>query len=112
MIGGHSRPQIIQILRKANVARGDFQRTAQDELPDEKKGHQSSKGFPAETVAQINITAARTRHGRAEFAPDQRVRDSNEHGHHPTEHRLRPLKRRHERGDRDERPDADHVGHV
>src|SRR2546422_748802 len=76
-------PKVIQILRKADVARSNFQGAAQDELPDEKKSHQSAERFAPETVAQINITAARTRHRRAQFAPDQRVGDGDQHSHEP-----------------------------
>ena len=112
VFGRDTGPQVVEILRKADVTRGDLQRPAQDELPDEQKRHQSSEGFAAKTVAQIDVTAARARHGRAQLAPDQRVRHRDEDGHQPADHRLGPVERRHEGGNRDERPDADHVGHV
>ena len=112
VFGGDSGPQVVEILRKPDVTRGDFQRAAQYELPDEQECHHSPEGFPAKTVTQIDITSAGSGHRRAQLAPNQRVRDGDEHGQQPAHHRQRPVERRHERGNRDERPDADHVRHV
>src|SRR5215510_7412624 len=50
-------PDVIQVLREADVARGDLQRPADDELPDEEECHQSPEGSPLETQIQTQREA-------------------------------------------------------
>ena len=107
-----ARPDVAEVLREADVARRDLERPAEDELPDEQERHQASERLAAEGLAQIDERSARSRHRRAELAPDHAVADDDHERDDPAEHRLRAAERRHEQRDRDERPDADHVGHV
>src|SRR5262245_18826157 len=46
-------PDVIEILREADISRGDLERSADDELPDEQEGHQSSESLAPETFAQV-----------------------------------------------------------
>src|SRR5229473_5138793 len=106
------RQKVAAVLDETDEARGDFERAAENELPDEQKRHQTPKGFPPKRFAQIKIAAAGAGHRRAQFAPDHAVRDGNQHRDQPANHRLRPAERGHQQWDGDERADADHVRHV
>ena len=57
-------------------------------------------------------TCRRCRAAPPQFAPHQPVAQHEHRGHHPADQRLRPAHRGDEQRNRDERPDADHVGHV
>ena len=108
----HVRPEVARVLGKADVARGNLQRTRQDELPDEQERHQAPHLLASEALAQVLVGAARARHRRAEFTPDQAVRDDDDQRDEPSQQGLRPAKGGHQERDRDEWPDPDHVRHV
>ena len=73
-LGQHSR-----VIGKADVAGSNFERAAEDELPDKKKGHQAAPSFRSERFAKKNVSPARARQGGAEFAPDQAIRHADDH---------------------------------
>ena len=50
---GDAFPDVAEVLREADVARRDFERAAQHELPDEQEAHQASDLRGAIAVAQI-----------------------------------------------------------
>ena len=105
-------PDVTEVLREADVPRRDFERAAQDELPDEEERHEPAVRLAAEGLAQVDERSARARHGGAELAPDHAVADDDHQRDNPAEHRLRTAKRRQQERDRDERTDPDHVDHV
>ena len=106
------RPEIPEVLRKADVARRDLEGTAQDELPDEEKRREAAPLLAAVPLAKVDVASARSRHRRSELAPDHAIRNHDEQRNDPSEHRLWTAERGHEQRDRDERPDSHHVGHV
>ncbi len=101
-----------RVLRQPDAARGNRQRRAERELPDEQKRHQAAQLARAVNLGQVTIRAAGAGHRRAQLGPDQPVADDQERAEDPAEHRLRPAHRRDDQRDRDERADADHVDHV
>ena len=105
-------PDIPRVAGEPDVAGRDFERAAQDELPDEEERHQPAEALAAVGLAEIPVAAARAGHRGAELAPDQAVGDRDEHRHEPPEQGLRPAQRRHQDGDRDEGTDPNHVRHV
>src|SRR2546425_13053273 len=115
--GGHkerlrwsnSLPNVAGIFRKTDVTRCDLQRSAEDELPDEKKCYQAAIAFPAKTFAQVDVASSRSRHGGAQLAPDHSVGNSDGSSNEPAQHRLWSSQRRHQQRDCDKWPDADHV---
>ena len=106
------RPDIPRVAREPDVARSDFERPAEDELPDEEKRDQPAEALASVGLAKVDVAAAGTRHRGAELAPDQAVGNGDEHRHEPSEHGLRAPERGHEDRDGDERTDPDHVRHV
>ena len=106
------RQDVPRVVGKADVAGGDFERAAQDELPDEQERHQAAEPFRPEAFAQVAIGAARSRQHGAELGPDHAVSDDDDQRDQPPQQGLRAAERRHQQRDRDERPDADHVAHV
>ena len=106
------RPDIPRVAGEPDVARGDFEGAAEDELPDEQERHQPAEALAAVGLAEIHVAAAGTGHRGAELAPDQAVGDRDEHRHEPPEQGLRPAERRHQDRDRDEGTDPNHVRHV
>ncbi len=106
------RPDVARIAGEADVARGNLERPAEDELPDEEERDQSAEALAAIGLAEVHVTAAGARHRRAELAPDQAVGDRDEHRHEPAEQRLRPPQPGHEERNRDEGTDPNHVRHV
>ena len=108
---GQAGEDVARVVGEADVPRRNFERSAQDELPDEEKRHQLTGASP-EPIAQVPIRAARPRHHRAKLAPHQAVGDDDNQRREPADQRLRAAQGRHQERDRDERPDADHVRHV
>ena len=109
---GHSRPQVVEVLGHADVAGGDLHGTADDELPDEQERHETPPGPGTKALAEPSIGAAGSGQGGAEFTPDQGIGQGDRERHEPSEQRLRPAQRGHEKRNGDERPHADHVRHV
>ena len=70
---GPSRPDVARVVGEPDVAGGDLERAAQDELPDEQERHQPARSVGPEPFAQVLVRPARPRHRRAELAPDQPV---------------------------------------
>src|SRR5262245_1288631 len=50
-----SLPDVIQVLREADVTRGDLQRPADNELPDEEECHQSPEALAPKTFTQVYV---------------------------------------------------------
>src|SRR3954462_3006896 len=48
-----SRPDVARVLGETDVARRDLERSAQHELPDEEKPHESAEALSPECLAQI-----------------------------------------------------------
>ena len=63
-------------------------------------------------LAQIADRTAGLREGRAQLRPHKAVTRHQQRAQHPAEHRLRPVHRRDDQGNGDERPHPDHVDHV
>ena len=110
--GRQSGPEVPRVVREPDVARRDFERPAEQELPDEQEGQEASDVRRAEALSQVAIRAAGARVHRAELAPDQAVGRDDHQRDEPARQRLRTAERRHQERDRDERPDPDHVRHV
>ena len=91
-------------------ARADFQRAADEELPDEQERHQPAPAAPAVGFEQVEVRSAGAGEHRAEFAPDQAVHEDQAAGDDPAEQGERPRQlAEHERdGDEDARAD-DHA---
>ena len=92
---GHAGPDVVCISGEADVARGYFQRPAQNELPDKQKCHEPAECFAAVTLSQVQIGTSRARHGRAKFAPNHPVRNRDQNRDNPTQHCLGTTERRH-----------------
>src|SRR6266850_6006892 len=105
-------PDVAEVLRETDISGRDFERAAQDELPDEEKPHQPAHRCGAVAVPQIAERAARSRQSGPELAPHHAVAQNDDQRDRPAEHRLGAAERGHEQRNRDERPDADHVRHV
>src|SRR5256885_391381 len=86
-------PDVAEILRKTNVARGDLERSAQDELPYEQKSHQAAESLGSERFAKVSEGSAGARHRGPQFAPDHPVADDDHERGEPAEHRLRSAER-------------------
>ncbi len=70
-----SGPEKSRILREADGARGDRERSAERKLPDEEERDEASQFLRAVDFFQIPIRSARARHGRAQFGPHQAIAD-------------------------------------
>ena len=86
------RPDVAEVPREADVAGGNLQRPAQDELPDEEERNQATPALPAEALAQVAVRPARPGHRRAQLAPDQAVGDHDDRA--PRTSRGAPAARR------------------
>ena len=106
------RPDIARIAREPDVAGGNLERPAQDELPDEQERDHAAEALAAVRLAEVPVAATGGRHRRAELAPDHAVGDRDEHRHQPPEQGLRSAQRRHQDRDGDEGTDPNHVRHV
>src|SRR5580704_2544017 len=107
-----SWPEIRGIVSKSNHPGCDFQGSAQDELPDKKKCHQTAPSLMAVRLAKKMIAAAGTGQCSAEFAPDQTVVNYDKRPSQPTQHGLRSTHRSHQKRNGYEGADADHVRHI
>ena len=90
---------------------GHDQRDEKHCAPDEQERHQTTSTV-LERFTQIDVRAARAGHGGAEFGPDEAVGEREDGADDPAEHRFRAADRGDHRGNRDERADAAHLGHV
>ena len=107
-----SRPEIGGIVSESDHPGCDFQRPAQNELPDEKKSHQAAPSLMAVGLAKKMVAAAGAWQRRPQFAPYQTVGNYDERPRQPAQHGLRAAHGSHQQRNRDERPDPNHVGHV
>ena len=101
-----------QVLDKADVAAGDLERPGEKDLPDEEEGQHPAPRARAEALPQEHVGAAGGGFRRAELGHDHAVGQRDDGPDHPSEIRLRACEGLQDQGDRDERPDPDHVGHV
>ena len=109
---GEPGPEVAGVLAEADEPGGDLQGAAEHERPDEQEGHQPPPLRRAVGLAQETVAAPRAGKGGPQLAPHLPVAEHDERAHPPAEQRLRAAHGRHEEGDRDERTDPDHVGHV
>ncbi len=84
------RAQNCRELGHGDQARGQFQRPAQQELPDEEKGEKPAPPFLAEAFEQVTVRASRAGKHRGQFAPDQAVHKHEQAGSQPAQKSIRP----------------------
>lgn len=107
----HVGGQVAEVLDEADHAGGHDQRDEEHGRPDEQERHQAS-GAVLEGLAEIHVAAAGAGHRRAQFRPDQAVREGEDGARDEADDRLRAAERGHHQRDRHERADAAHLAHV
>ena len=108
---GDARDQVAEVLDEADDAGGHDQRDEQHRAPHEQERHQPP-GAVLERFAQVEVGAAGARHRGAELGPDEPVGQRDDRPDDPAEHRLRAAHGGDHGGNRDERADTAHLGHV
>ena len=71
--GAHAATEVAQVLREADVAGGDLERPAEQELPDEQERQQGAEARAAESFAQVEVAAALARQRGGELGPYEAV---------------------------------------
>jgi hypothetical protein len=102
-------------LHHPDAARGDLQRARKQELPDEQEGEHPAPFLGPEAFPEKGVGAAGGGQRGAQLRHYQAVGQRDHGPHDPSDQRLRAHHGRENTlgaGDGDERPDADHVGHV
>ena len=112
LVGRDALPEVAEVVREADVSRGNLEWSAEHKLPDKQKPHEPAERLGSVPLPQVPERAARARHRRAELAPDHTVAYHNHQRDEPAEHGLGTAERGHQQRDRDERTDPDHVRHV
>ncbi len=109
---GERRIEIAEILCQSDRSARHFEGTAEQELPDENELEESAGSRIAVHGVIEMIGSARTRKRRGQLAPDHSVGDGDGCTQHPADHRLGPVHRIDEEGNRDERTDPNHQRHI
>ena len=93
---GQSRPKIRRIVSESDHAGCDFQGAAQNELPDEKKRHETAPTLVTVGLAKKMIATAGAWQRRPQFAPDQPVGKHDKRARQPAQHGLWTAHRSHQ----------------
>ena len=99
---------IRRVLREADVSARQRERNEEQQLPNEEKGRQPSRPVCAEGFAQVRIRAAAARKARTQLGKAQPVAECDDCARDPRPHRDRPVHRRNDQRNRDQRAGADH----